>query len=852
MLKKILALFILCLSASYCNADTLNNPVKALPSSGDTVDESLDNTSNDFPLIKLGGENNFPLIKNDTNSFFPANGASNFSPVENNAIDLPFDKGGISDILPPDAAFKFFTFLESQSVLVAYWQIAEGYYLYRNQFQFALKGGGILGKPQFPTGIIKDDMKFGRTEAYEQLLEIKLPIEDTQGLNSLTLEVTYQGCAEDRICYPPIKKLMTVALPNTAQPSSQIATKETKTEEKNQVNTDLLTTAIEERAENQVNTDLPITKNPPIEEPSIVTTLFNKLGNFFGFGKKDTEFLAADEAYVFSAQFPESSYLVLRWKIADGYYLYRDKFKFSLESDGELGNPQLPPSLLKKDPNFGDVQIYQQPVLEITVPIQAQGQKTVTLKAQYQGCAVAGFCHPPVTKIVELTLGKGGTLSELSEQDRLANLLANANIWYTLMVFFGLGLLLSLTPCVYPMIPILSGLIVGQGAKVTTYRAFIMSLVYVVAMALTYAVVGMLTGLLGENLQAAFQSPWILVSFALVFVVLSLSMFGFYELQLPSAWQTKLTIMSNRQQGGTLIGVAIMGVLSALIVGPCVAAPLVGALLYIAQTGDPWFGGLALFIMSLGMGVPLIIIGISAGHFLPKAEKWMNSVKAVFGVMLLAVAIWMLERIIPGQVTMLLWASLLIISAVYMGALNTLAADVSGWRKLWKGLGLILLLYGVLLMIGAASGHTNPLQPLHNFSVNNATTTASTSNVTQTPSFKLIKGLNELESELAAAKAQNKPVMLDFYADWCISCKEMEHFTFTNAGVQKLFTNFVLLKADVTPNDKQDKALYKHFGIFGPPAIMFFDTQGQEQRAYRVVGFMPAEKFRQHLTKVLQ
>jgi thiol:disulfide interchange protein DsbD len=859
MLKKIITLFILCLGAWHCNADTSDKSVNGI--------ESLDGASNNFPLIKFGEKNNFPLIKNDTSSFFPANGASNFSPVENDAINLPFEKGlgGISDILPPDAAFKFSTFLENQSVLIAYWQIAEGYYLYRNQFEFALKGGGILGEPQFPSGIIKDDIKFGRVEVYEHLLEIKLPIQDAIGLNTVTLEVAYQGCAEDRMCYPSIKKTAMVNLPNIVPSSSQIVVKEiikeTATfEEKkeNQANTDLPITAnlveeklVEEKAENQANTDFPITntENPSIEEPSVVTTLFKKLGNLFGLGEQDDEFLDVDKAYVFSAEFPESSYLVLRWQMADGYYLYRDKFKFSLESDGELGTPQLPPSILKKDPNFGNVQIYQQSLLEITIPIQSEGRKTVTLKAQYQGCAVAGLCYPPTTKVVELTLGKGGIISE---QDRLANLLANANIWYTLMVFFGLGLLLSLTPCVYPMIPILSSLIVGQGTQVTPYKAFIMSLIYVMAMALTYAVAGILTGLLGENLQAAFQSPWILISFALVFVILSFSMFGFYELQLPSALQTKLTILSNRQQGGTLIGVAIMGVLSALIVGPCVAAPLVGALLYIAQTGDPWLGGLALFIMSLGMGIPLIIIGISAGHFLPKAEKWMDSVKAVFGVMLLAVAIWMLERIIPGQVTMLLWASLLIISAVYMGALNTLPVDVSGWRKLWKGLGLILLVYGVLLMIGAASGNVNPLQPLHNFGVSNSTTTNPTSNTEQVSSFKLVKGFNELERELAAAQAQNKPVMLDFYADWCISCKEMEHFTFTDAGVQKLFANFVLLKADVTPNDEQDKALYKRFGIFGPPAILFFDTQGQEQRAYRVVGFVSVEKFRQHLTKVLQ
>jgi thiol:disulfide interchange protein DsbD len=319
-------------------------------------------------------------------------------------------------------------------------------------------------------------------------------------------------------------------------------------------------------------------------------------------------------------------------------------------------------------------------------------------------------------------------------------------------------------------------------------------------------------------------------------------MFGLYELQLPVAIQTKLSLLSNRQQGGNLIGVTIMGILSALIVGPCVAAPLAGALIYIGQTGDALLGGLALFALGLGMGMPLIVIGTSAGHLLPKKGNWMEATKAVFGVLLLATAIWMVARILPAQVTMLLWASLLIISAVYMGALDNLSVGVSGWRKLWKGVGLILLIYGVLLMIGAARGNINILQPLQTLGVNS-------SEVTPTLPFKSIKGLSELEHEIAAA--QPKPVMLDFYADWCISCKEMEQFTLTETQVQKLLSNFVLLRTDVTANDDQDKALYKQFGIYGPPAILFFSTTGQEQRAYRVIGFMPAVQFRTHLEKVL-
>lgn len=658
----------------------------------------------------------------------------NISPLQSNIFN--------SQVLPPDQAFVFSTYMDDDSnVLVARWEIADGYYLYRDQFKFALQNGGVLGEAQFPAGNFKDDAKYGRVEVYENLLEIKLPVNDIK--NSLHLVVNYQGCAEDRLCYPPIEKVSVLNV--------------------------------------------------------------NKKNNF----------IKASEAFIFSAQFTSPSYVVLKWRIADGYYLYKDKFNFTLESEGQLGVAKLPTS---------DKEIYQQAELEIIVPIKTEGLDKLTLKVEYQGCAVAGYCYPPITKLVNLSLG------EISEQDRLAKLLTNSNIWYALLVFFGLGLLLSLTPCVFPMIPILSSIIVGQAKDVTTYKAFVMSLVYVLAMAVTYAVLGVVTGLLGENLQVAFQDPLVLVSFASMFVILSLSMFGFYELQLPQGLQTKLTSWSNSQQGGTLIGVAIMGVLSAVIVGPCIAPPLAGALLYISQTNDALFGGLALFVMSLGMGIPLIIIGISAGHWLPKVGAWMDNVKAIFGVILLAMAIWILDRVLPEQVIMLLWASLLIVSAVYMGALD---AASSGWRKLWKGLGIIFLVYGVLLMIGAVNPNPNPSQPL-----------------IKSDNFIPIKGVNGLNAELAAAR--NKLVMLDFSAEWCVSCQEMDDFTFSDSEVQKLLTNFVLLQADVTANDIKDKALYKKFGVFGPPAILFFDKNGQEQTAFRVVGFMSADKFRQHLKKIIQ
>jgi thiol:disulfide interchange protein DsbD len=435
----------------------------------------------------------------------------------------------------------------------------------------------------------------------------------------------------------------------------------------------------------------------------------------------------------------------------------------------------------------------------------------------------------------------------VSELDRIASALAGGNTWLVIPLFFGLGLALSLTPCVFPMIPILSGIIAGQGSRITTRKAFTLSVVYVLAMSLTYTAAGVLAGLFGQNLQAAFQDPWILSFFALVFVLLAFSMFGFYELQLPSRWQSKLAERSNRQSGGTLAGVAVMGFLSALIVGPCVAPPLAGALIYIGQTGDALLGGLALFTLAMGMGAPLIIIGTSAGKYLPRAGSWMDKVKAVFGVGMLAVAIILLERILPVEVSMLLWGMLLVVSAIYMGALRELAVEASGWDRLWKGLGVVVLIYGTLMLIGAAAGGRDTVQPLRGLMA------ASGGNEAAHLQFRRIKSVADLQREVASASAAGRPVMLDFYADWCVSCKEMERYTFSDPKVIATLSDTVLLQADVTANDAQDVALLQgHFGLPGPPSIMFYGRDGKERKGYRVVGFMGPDDFNNHVRKALQ
>ena len=584
----------------------------------------------------------------------------------------------------------------------------------------------------------------------------------------------------------------------------------------------------------------------------------SSLGEKFGFSDSQNRFLEPDKAFIFSADVADGNTVVAHWEIADGYYMYRDKFIFKLIKDGgmTLGQFQAPTGKLKTDDTFGNMEVYYHQV-SLTLPLHNTNTliTPITLQAQFQGCADAGFCYPPIIKSVDLiipaaaaTIDSSGKSNIVPEQDRIAQLLAGDETLWALLSFFGFGLLLSFTPCVFPMIPILSSVIVGQGQQITTRRAFMLSLTYVLAMSVTYTIAGVIAGLFGSNLQIAFQNPWILGSFSALFVLLAFSMFGFYELQLPGSLQTRLSNLSSKQQGSTFIGAGIMGFLSALIVGPCVAAPLAGALIYIGLSGDALLGGLSLFILSLGMGLPLLIIGASAGKLLPRAGNWMNTIKAVFGVILLGLAIWILERIIPDQVTMVLWAVLLIGSAVYMGAVDRLGVEATGWQKLWKGTGLIMLIYGVLLMIGAAGGGNDVLQPLRGASLPfNATTTSAESTTPSSLKFKAVKGVDGLNREISLATAANRPVMLDFYADWCFDCVRLDKRTFTDPSVQQALANAVLLRADLTAYDDEDKALLRHFKLPGPPAILFFTPQGKEIRQYRLIGFLNPEEFHSHV-----
>ncbi|MDP3590013.1 MAG: protein-disulfide reductase DsbD [Methylobacter sp.] len=710
---------------------------------------------------------------------------------------------GADEILPPDQAFKVSAKAIAADRVEISWDIAEGYYLYRNKMRFESKTGQIhLGEPAFPSGQTHHDENFGDVVIYRNTLNVPVTLTVENGASSLQLLVQYQGCADRGVCYPPQKTTFDLKLPS------------------------------------------PVATTDPIKQ-LLKSSSTVKLNLF------EDALLLPDQAFGFFASVKDDHTLHVNWQIAEGYYLYREKVQLELiNADGvTLGSYDIPRGTPKQDEAFGQVEIFHNEIgFDLPVIRSNLSAQTVTLQAKYQGCADRGVCYPPMSKKIDLALplaqqptAQQGAVQqpaaqELSEQDQIVQSLHKDSFSVTLLSFFGFGLLLSLTPCIFPMIPILSGIIVGHGNRITTRRAFLLSLSYVVASALTYTVFGILAALFGSNLQSAFQQPWIIGLFSGIFVALSLSMFGFYHLELPKSLQVKLHNSSEIHRDGSLLGAAIMGSLSSLIVGPCVAAPLAGALIFIGQTGDAVLGGSALFALGLGMGVPLLLLGASAGKLLPKAGDWLNSTKAVFGVIMLAVAVWMLSRILPGNVIMMLWAMLLIFPAIYLSAIDPLPENSSGWRKLWKGLGLMMLAYGLLLLIGFSLGNSNPLKPLHGLGV--STAQAAEPGIV----FERVASA-ALEARINQAAANHQPVMLDFYADWCISCKEMEAYTFADPRVKQALKDYVLLQVDVTENSDDDKALLAKFQLIGPPAILFFGLDRQEKIAHRVIGYQDAEIF---------
>jgi len=570
-----------------------------------------------------------------------------------------------------------------------------------------------------------------------------------------------------------------------------------------------------------------------------------------------SQFLPPGEAFKVEAVAEGADRVRVDFMVTPGYYLYRHRMSFAVDSAAgpvaaTLGAADIPAGEWKEDEFFGRQQVFHES-MSVTVPVSRApgGALELPLVVGLQGCADAGLCYPPEKRRFKVMLpaasgsaaagpppgstarggaaGGAGTGGFVSEQDRLASLIRDGSLPAVLATFFGLGLLLAFTPCVLPMVPILSGIIAGQGASATPRRSFMLSLTYVLGMAFTNTLAGIGAAAAGQQLQAFFQQTWIIVVFALLFVVLAASMFGLFTLQLPAALQTRLAAASNAQRAGTLWGVAAMGALSALIVSACVAPPMFAALAVIAQTGDVARGGSALFAMSLGMGAPLLAVGASAGQLLPRVGAWMEAVKEFFGVLMLGVAAWMLARVLPAHLALVAWAVPALALAWVLWRLQPQGAV---GRSLARGAAVLAGLYGLTLLAGAALGGRDPLAPIPQLA-----------REVKTLEFRRIKGTAGLDAELAAAAAAGRPVMLDFYADWCISCKEMERYTFTDAAVQQALAGTVLLKADVTANDEADQALLKRFGIFGPPTIAFWGPDGTERAQFRVVGFMKAAEF---------
>ncbi len=702
------------------------------------------------------------------------------------------------DILHPEDAYRY-AVSDTGSAIEIDWFIEEGYYLYRQKLSFQSNTESVqLGDYELPQGLHHEDEFFGAQQIYRKRFFVTIPYEIVGTRPAeMELQLKSQGCADIGICYPPQTWTSDVRL---------ISTRTT-------------------------------------------TAAKLSLGNLGG----TTEFLPVDEAFKPVLIAVDGNTIDVAFQITPGYYLYKDKLSVSTESTiAQLGRLDLPVGEKKFDEWFGAMEVYHDDVFA-TLPI-ARGTPDameLTLTVAYQGCADGGLCYPPQVRKLTVSLPAATTVTAfaaataapVSEQARLAQLISSSSIYLVIATFFGAGLLLAFTPCVLPMVPILSGIIAGEGDNVSSARGFSLALSYVMGMALVYTAAGIAAAAVGVQMQAIFNAPWVLTLFAGLFVVLALGMFGMFELQMPSALQGRLAKISGNQKTGTVVGAFIMGALSSLIVTACVAPPLVATLTVIGQSGDMLRGGTALFALSLGMGAPLLLVGASAGKLLPKAGPWMVAVKNAFGFMMLGLAIWMLSRIIPGAITLALWGVLTLMAGVFLGGLTTLTTESGSTDKLGKGFGLIAVIYGAIMLLGSLSGGQSPLQPLAGINVGGTSTRLAQHEL----EFQRIKSVEDLDRALVDASSQGKTAMLDFYADWCVSCKEMEAYTFTDDGVQQTLSNTVLLQADVTANDELDQELLQRFGVFGPPTIIFFGTDGLQRNGYEVVGYMQADAFSAHV-----
>jgi len=702
---------------------------------------------------------------------------------------------------PPREVFHFVV-NDGGDALEIDWAVEDGAYMYRDEFKFAVNDAAIvLGETKLPDGEVHNDEYFGEQVVYRGNFYVRIPY-TVEGAKPASLELTIdsRGCLDSGYCYMPQSWIETVKL---------------------------------KKAGSEKKLSLASLSGNSIEDA-----------------------LPADEVFIPDAFAVDGNTIEFGIRLLPDYYLYKSKIAVrSLNDNARAGQLDLPKGKVKTDEWLGEQEVYFDEVFgKLAIARATPEAMDLDIELNYQGCKVDGICYLPVSKVLTVSLPAATTTTDLSsipdqslpvsEQARLAQIITGSSIWVAAGLFFLAGLGLAFTPCVLPMVPILSGIIAGDGDNVSSMRGFTLALSYVMGMAIVYTGAGIAAAALGLQLQATFNQPWILVLFAGLFVFLALGMFGAYDLQMPSSIQSKLSGVSGNQKSGTMIGAFVMGALSSLIVTACVAPALIAALTVIAQTGDMLRGGSALFAMSLGMGAPLLAVGAAQGKLLPKAGGWMIAVKNAFGFMMLGLAIWMLSRILPGTLTMLLWAILIFMSGVFLGGLTTLTSESGVKQKLGKGFGFLAIIYGVILLLGSLTGGSNPLQPLASVNVGSSTAVAEAEH--DLP-FQRIKSVDDLDREIAAAASNGKTALLDFYADWCVSCKEMEAYTFVDADVQAALSNTVWLQADVTASDATDKVLLERFGVFGPPTIIFFGSDGEQRHGYEVVGYMKAPDFAKHV-----
>jgi thiol:disulfide interchange protein DsbD len=710
------------------------------------------------------------------------------------------DQGQTDELLPADQVFRYASTADAGQIYLDF-DVLDGHYLYRTRFGFDSGTPGVaIGAARFPRGETHSDEFFGDQEVYRHKFRIAVPYRRTAAVQSFDLKLELQGCADRGLCYLPQEWTATIALP----PAPLLG-----------------------------------------------------IGAIDGSATGDQ--LPVDQAFTMNARFDKPNELTVGWQIAPGYYLYRDKLTFAAAGRIDLGAAALPKGVPHTDDSFGDVEIFRD-YIEAKVPFAraSPDELEVEITAGFQGCKDASLCYPPGEQRMALLLPATSEFPApaapagdelVSEQDQWAARIVNGS-WPEMLGWFFLGgLLLSFTPCVLPMVPILSSIIAGQGT-VSTARGFALSVSYVLGMAFTYTVLGMLSAVVGKQMQAGLQEPWILSAFAGVFVVLALGLFGAFQVQMPAAIQTRLSNMANQQKAGTFAGTAVIGALTSLILTTCVAPVLIGALLAIGQTGDVARGGGALFAMSIGMGSPLLAVGASAGYLLPKVGPWMNTIKAAFGVIMLGVAIYLLGRFLPPTPTLFLWALLVFFTGVFIGAFDPLPDNPTIGRRFAKGAGALICLYGALMFLGAMLGGGDVFEPIPRAALTQSGGGAVAAAASPELEFREIETVAALDAALAEARTAGKPVMLDFTAEWCISCKEMEEYTFPDPTVVGALKPFLLLRADVTDNNDDDQALLQRIHSFGPPTIAFFDRSGFERANYKLVGFVPAEKFTEHVTNL--